>query len=74
MFGGSVFSGFRFGVLAAVRSWDSVLGDCPGVSVVVEAQVDEPPEVDGGDPEGELCPVGFYASISDPSMSVGDDP
>jgi hypothetical protein len=31
------------GLFAGVSGWDSVLGDCPGVSVVVEA------EVDGGD-------------------------
>ena len=37
------------GLLAAVRGWDSVLGDGPGVSVVVEAQVDKPSKVDGGD-------------------------
>lgn len=28
------------GLLAAVEGWDSVLGDCPGVPVVVETQVD----------------------------------
>ena len=44
-------SDFRFfAVLATVEGWESVLRDCPGVFVVVEAQVDEPPEVDRGDP------------------------
>lgn len=39
-----------FGLWVVVWGWESVLGDCPDVSVVVETQVDEPPKVDGGDP------------------------
>lgn len=50
MFGESVFLGSVLGLSVSVGDWDSVSGDCPGVSVVVEAQVDEPPKVDRGDP------------------------
>ncbi len=38
------------GRLATVWGRDSVSGDRPDVSVAVETQVDEPTEVDGGDP------------------------
>jgi hypothetical protein len=50
MVGGSVFWFPVFGLWAQFRGWDSVLGERPGMSVVVETEVDESPEVDGGNP------------------------
>lgn len=37
------------GLLKAVSGRDSVSGDCPAVSVVVEPEADEPTQVDSGD-------------------------
>ncbi len=66
----------RFGVLRVGdgAGGDPVSGDCPGSLVVVEAEVDEPAEVDGGDAQGELRPVGFDALVTDPAVPVGNDP
>jgi hypothetical protein len=41
---------------------------------VVESQVDEPSQVDGGHSEGELCLVGFDPSKADPPVVFAHDP
>jgi hypothetical protein len=71
--------GYRFSVSklggsqqAGVSTRDSA--DCPAMFVAVEAQVDEPAQVDRGDPHCELCPVLVDASIPHSAMPVGDDP
>lgn len=42
--------------------------------VVVEAEVDEPSEVDGGDTGGEAVVVAGHAPVADAAMTAGDEP
>ena len=41
---------------------------------MVEAEVDEPSQVDGGDPQRQSGAVRFDTSVADSTVSVGDDP
>jgi hypothetical protein len=41
---------------------------------VVEAEVEESPEVDGGDAGGQADAVAFDASVADSPVVVGDEP
>ena len=51
-----------------------ISGECPGGAGVVEAEVDESSEVDGGESEAELCVVGLDSSISEPSVVFAYEP
>ena len=46
----------------------------PGGAVVVDAEVDETAQVDGGGSVGETELVGGDASVADSSVAVGDEP
>jgi len=58
----------RVGVLAAGVS----AGEVPAGAVVVEAEVDEAPQVQHGGSQREAEPVGFDADEADSAMPVGD--
>ena len=49
-------------------------GDGPVLSVVSEAEVDEPSEVESGGAEVETEPVGLDTDEADTAMVVGDEP
>ncbi len=63
----------RVGVVLSLLS-GPVSGQGPLAAVVVEAEVDEAAEVDGGNAGGEAVLVAFDASVADAPVAFGDEP